>query len=89
MKEAKSESITHLFLSKSIDMNKPWLDGPGPKDRAIARMWQGGPLFLIGALSTAFTYFNLGIIWSWTVIAGVLGLFWFLAGLITYLTGVE
>ena len=70
-------------------MNKPWLDGPGPKDRAIARMWQGGPLFLIGALSTAFTYFNLGIIWSWTVIAGVLGLFWFLAGLITYMTGVE
>ena len=69
--------------------NKPWLDGPSAKDRATAKIWQGGPLFLIGLISTAGTYYLLGIVWIWTVIIGIAGLFWFLTGLITYYTGVE
>jgi hypothetical protein len=68
---------------------KPWLSPPSTKDRSAARMWQGGPIFLIGVIGTAGTYYALGIVWLWTVIAAVVGLFWFLAGLVTYLTGVE
>ncbi len=69
--------------------NKPWLDGPTPKERAAQKMWQGGPVFLIGALTTAATHFFLGVIWIWMVVIGVAGLFWFLTGLITYSTGLE
>lgn len=68
---------------------KPWLDGPTPKERATNRMLQGGPLFLIGLLVTATTHFMFGFIWIWMVVIGVLGLFWFLSGLLTYLTGLE
>ncbi len=68
---------------------KTWLDGPTPKERAAHRMWQGGPLFLIGMLATATTHFMLGVVWIWTVVIGVVGLFWFLSGLITYWTGLE
>lgn len=69
--------------------DKPWLDGPSKKDRAISSMQQGGPVFLIAAVTTAGTHYFLGFIWTWFVIAGALGLFWFLVGLITYLTGFE
>jgi hypothetical protein len=69
--------------------NKPWLDAPTGRDRAIAKMWQGGPLFLFGLLGTPGTHYLLGIVWGWTVIAGVAGFFWFITGLITYFTGVE
>ncbi|TWT66181.1 hypothetical protein [Allorhodopirellula solitaria] len=72
-----------------MSSNKPWLEGPSPKDRAIAKMWQGGPLFLIGVISTAGTAYFLGLVWIWTVLVGIAGLFWFLTGLITYWTGAE
>jgi len=52
-------------------------------------MLQGGPLFLIGALTTATTHFIFGFVWIWMVVIAVLGLFWFLSGLVTYLTGLE
>lgn len=69
--------------------NKPWLDGPTTKDRAKARMLQGGPPLLIGLLGTLGIYFFLGVVWIWTVILAVAGFFWFVTGLITYLTDVE
>jgi hypothetical protein len=69
--------------------NKPWLDGPTAKDRAIAKMWQGGPCIVIGGVITAMTYYLLGRIWIMAVIIGIAGVFWFAAGLITYITGVE
>ncbi|HIF31964.1 MAG TPA: hypothetical protein EYG57_03485 [Planctomycetes bacterium] len=69
--------------------NKPWIDGPKAKDRAIAKMWQGGPCIVIGAVSTAATYYLFDMIWIWTVLIGIAGVFWFVAGLITYITGVE
>ncbi|TWU19272.1 hypothetical protein [Allorhodopirellula heiligendammensis] len=69
--------------------NKPWLDGASAEDRAIVKMWQGGPLLLIGVISTAGTAYFLGFVWIWTVLIGIVGLFWFLTGLITYLTGAE
>ncbi len=72
-----------------MPINKPWLDGPSPKDRAVQRMWQGRPLFMVGAVGTAGTYYILGIVWFGTVIMAVVGLFWFLAGFVTYITGVE
>ena len=72
-----------------MSSNKPWLNGPSKRDQAIAKMWQGGPAFLIGVISTTGTHYLIGIVWIWTVILAILGLFWFLTGLITYLTGVE
>lgn len=72
-----------------MSSNKPWLDGPSPQSRAIAKMWQGGPFFLIGLISTALTHYVLGFVIIWTLLIGFAGLFWFLTGLITYWTGVE
>ncbi|ELP35209.1 hypothetical protein [Rhodopirellula baltica] len=69
--------------------NKPWLDGPSAKDRARAKIWQGGPFFLIGLISTTLTHFLFGYVWFGTVAIGIAGLFWFLTGVITYYTGVE
>ena len=69
--------------------NKPWLDGPTSKDRAIEKMWQGGPAFLIGILATGGTYLMFGMVWFITVIIAIAGFFWFITGLITYYTGVE
>jgi hypothetical protein len=69
--------------------NKSWLEGPSAKERAVSKMWQGGPLFLIGTIGTVGTHYLLGIVWIWTVLAGLAGLFWFMTGLITYYTGVE
>jgi hypothetical protein len=43
--------------------NKPWLDGPTTKDRAKAKMLQGGPLLAIGLVATLGTYFFLGVVW--------------------------
>ncbi len=69
--------------------NKPWLDGPTAKDRAKEKMWQGGPVFLIGVIATGGTHFLLGMIWFWTIMIAIAGFFWFITGLITYYTGVE
>ncbi|MFO0942610.1 MAG: hypothetical protein U0930_17885 [Pirellulales bacterium] len=69
--------------------NKPWLDGPSARDRAVAKMWQGGPALLIGLLATAGTYFLFGMVWFWTIIIAIAGFFWLLTGLITYFTGYE
>jgi len=69
--------------------NKPWLDGPSAKDRAIAKMWQGGPTCLIGLGVSAFTHFWFGFVIIWTVLLFIAGLFWFATGLVTYWTGVE
>ena len=75
--------------ARDLTSNKPWLDGPSPKEHAIAKMWQGGPTFLIGLIGTLGTYYALGIVWIWTVILAIAGFFWFVTGLITYLTGVD
>jgi len=72
-----------------VSSRKPWLDGPSPKDRAVARMWQGGPVCLIGLGLTAFTHFWFGYVIIWTVLLFLSGLFWFSVGMITYFTGVE
>ncbi len=68
--------------------NKPWLDGPSAKERAVAKMWQGGPFFLIGLIGTIGTLL-MGFISLWIVVLGLAGLFWFVTGAITYFTGVE
>lgn len=52
-------------------------------------MWQGGPIFLMGVIGTATTHFAFGYIWVWTVLVAAAGLFWLIAGLITYFTGIE
>jgi hypothetical protein len=72
-----------------VDSKKPWLDGPSAKDRAISRMWQGGPVCLLGLGITAFRYFWFGYMIIWTVLLFLSGLFWFTVGTITYVTGVE
>ena len=69
--------------------NKPWLDGPSPKDRAREKMWQGGPLCLTALIITAGTHYFLGVFWLWTVLVAIAGFFWFVTGVVTYLTGVE
>ena len=69
--------------------NKPWLDGPSPRDHAMAKVWQGGMVFIIGATITAATFFILGIVWLWSVVAAVSGLFWLLVGTVTLWTGYE
>ncbi len=64
------------FVHSNIELmpsTKPWLEGPSAKDRAIAKMWQGGPLLLIGVISTAGTAYFLGIVWIWTVLIGIAG----------------
>lgn len=69
--------------------SKPWLDGPTPEDHARAQIWQGLMVFIIGASLTAVSYFVLGIVWIWTVIAAVCGMFWLLVGLVRLWTGYE
>jgi hypothetical protein len=76
-------------LDSPMPSDKPWLDGPSPREQALARIWQGGCVLLIGGTATAGTYFVLGIVWIWTVVAAVCGLFWLLAGIVTLLTGYE
>ena len=73
----------------SMASRKPWLEGPSARDRAMQKMWQGGPFFLIGVIATLGTYYLLGVVWIWTVIIGILGLFWFATGVVTYMTGIE
>lgn|GEM_PF-4423723 len=85
----RNTAIEALFESCVMSSNKPWLNGPSKKEQAKERMWQGGLAFLMGLISTAGLFLLLGIVWSWTVIIGVGGLFWFLTGAVTYYTGVE
>jgi hypothetical protein len=68
---------------------KPWLDGPTATDRAKEKIWQGGIVLAIGVIATIVPLLVFGIIWYITIIIAVLGLFWLLAGLITYWTGYE
>ncbi len=66
-----------------------WLDEKTPRDRAIQRMWQGGTFLVIGLIVTATTRFACGFVVIWTIAIAVIGLFWLLVGLITFLTGYE
>ena len=50
----------------------------------------GRHLFFDGmCVATGGTHLAIGVVWTGTVILAVIGLFWFLVGLITYLTGYE
>jgi len=46
-------------------------------------------VLFIGAKLTAVSIFLLGVVWIWTVIVAVCGLFWLLAGLLSFLGGYE
>ncbi len=69
--------------------NKPWLEGPSTRDRAMSKIWQGAMVFVIGASVTAVTHFGFGFVWIITVVAAVAGFFWLLVGLVTFFTGYE
>jgi hypothetical protein len=69
--------------------NRPLLEESSPRDRALAKMWQGGLVLFIGVTLTAVSIFMLGVVWIWTVIVAVCGLFWLLAGLLSFLSGYE
>ena len=43
----------------------------------------------MGLIITAVTAIGLGVIWIWSVILAIAGLFWLLTGLVTYYTGYE
>ena len=69
--------------------SKPWLEGPSPRDHAKAQAWQGAMVLIMAATFTAVTYFLLGVVWIWVVVAAVCGLFWMLVGLVRLYTGLE
>jgi hypothetical protein len=69
--------------------NRPLLEESSPRERALAKMWQGGLVLFIGGMLTAVSIFMLGVVWFWTVIVAVVGLFWLLAGLFSFMSGYE
>ena len=46
-------------------------------------------LFIIGATLTSVSIFVLEVVWIWTIIATLAGLFWMLTGLVAVWTGYE